>query len=325
MLQEGCESIRLSGNINIKELVTGIVLAVLGHEDEETNTFVVEDHCFCGPIATPMLAELQTENKYVLLVSGLGFSRNPTKELLYARENLVDYLTGGLDGEMDSRFAGVCRVIIAGNLVGKKVKKEETELMRLAGPDWSNRNRAYSTNVIKEADEWLVKLARHIEIDILPGETDPCSMLLPQQALHPAMLPQCSQLNSVRCVTNPYSARIDNILFTGSSGQSVDNIRAFSEMDESVEIMQKQLEWNHIAPTAPDCLHCYPFIEQDPFIFPQRPHVYFAGNQPSFNTLRYEPEANEITRIVSFPDFETQMLAVLIRLNDLSCSLVSFA
>lgn len=48
--------------------------------------------------------------------------------------------------------------------------------------------------------------------------------------------------------------------------------------------MQRTLACRHLAPTAPDTLTCYPFTDDDPFILPATPHVYFAGNQPEFAT-----------------------------------------
>lgn len=33
---------------------------------------------------------------------------------------------------------------------------------------------------------------------------------------------------------------------------------------------------------APDTLGCYPFADDDPFIFEYCPEIYFAGNQDAF-------------------------------------------
>lgn len=46
--------------------------------------------------------------------------------------------------------------------------------------------------------------------------------------------------------------------------------------------MQLSLAWGHLVPTAPDTLTTYPFVDRDPFVVTQPPHVYFVGNQPSF-------------------------------------------
>jgi DNA polymerase delta subunit 2 len=51
-----------------------------------------------------------------------------------------------------------------------------------------------------------------------------------------------------------------------------------------LEVMDKLLQWRHLAPTAPDTLTCYPFHDLDPCIIHTAPHVMFAGNQPEFAT-----------------------------------------
>ena len=51
---------------------------------------------------------------------------------------------------------------------------------------------------------------------------------------------------------------------------------------ESLDLMASSLRWQHVAPSAPDTLACYPYKDRDPFYVAQSPHVYFAGNQPAF-------------------------------------------
>ena len=42
--------------------------------------------------------------------------------------------------------------------------------------------------------------------------------------------------------------------------------------------------------TAPDTLGCFPYVDKhkDPFVIQALPHVYFAGNQPAFQTKLLE-------------------------------------
>jgi DNA polymerase delta subunit 2 len=49
-----------------------------------------------------------------------------------------------------------------------------------------------------------------------------------------------------------------------------------------INIMENNLEINHICPTTPDTLRSYSFTENDPFIVSDAPHVYFCGNQPIY-------------------------------------------
>lgn len=326
ILQESSETIRLSGNVDVSSLVTGVVACVLGHEDEDGNSFAVEEICFAGPSVQPIQRIVQNEEpKYVMLVSGLGFSLNASEELVEAREMLFDLLTGRNDNEMNRKAARIVKLIVAGNCIGKNVRQTEANLIAKNGRQWSNRNNtAYTAPVVRQIDQWLFELGKHIEIDVLPGETDPASVMMPQQAFHPAILPKCSQLQSIRCTTNPYGSIIDRTQFLGTAGQPVNSIRVYSEIDDSIQIMCRQLEWSHLAPLAPDCLHSYPFKDKDPFIIESSPHVYFSGNQPNFNTMMFDQNGIQ-TRLLSLPEFETSFIAVLLDLNSLDVEICSFA
>eukprot|EP00122_Pirum_gemmata_P014637 Pgem_evm1s13652 len=46
----------------------------------------------------------------------------------------------------------------------------------------------------------------------MPGKSDPANYTLPQQALHPCLFPASrAYKGNFETVTNPYSARIENI------------------------------------------------------------------------------------------------------------------
>jgi DNA polymerase delta subunit 2 len=48
------------------------------------------------------------------------------------------------------------------------------------------------------------------------------------------------------------------------------------------------LSWRHVAPTAPDTLGCYAFMEEDPFVILDCPHVFYAGNQAQYGSSLLE-------------------------------------
>lgn len=94
---------------------------------------------------------------------------------------------------------------------------------------------------------------------------------------------------------------IDLCSLLGTSGQNLDDIDLQSTIDNRVQILENCLKWNVIAPTCPDTLSktssfdfpirspeigsgCYPYVKNDPFIITETPHVFFAGNQPQFET-----------------------------------------
>ncbi|CAN8007826.1 unnamed protein product, partial [Ixodes pacificus] len=130
---------------------------------------------------------------------------------------------------------------------------------------------------------------RSVQVDVMPGEADPSGALLPQQPLHQCLFPEASQRGTLRCVTNPYQFDLDKgIRVLGTSGQTVSDVRRFSNIDDPLDVLEKTLQWRHMAPTAPDTLSCYPFLDKDPFIVDACPHLYFVGNQDSYATRTFK-------------------------------------
>lgn len=70
----------------------------------------------------------------------------------------------------------------------------------------------------------------------------------------------------------------------GSSGEPIKDIKKYSKLDNELEIMQKTLQWRHIAPTCPDTVPCTPCIDTDPFTIYNCPAIYFSGNCKEFAT-----------------------------------------
>ena len=46
----------------------------------------------------------------------------------------------------------------------------------------------------------------------------------------------------------------------GTSGQPVDDVKRYSDIEDSLDILERMLEWGHIAPTAPDTLSEYSIL-----------------------------------------------------------------
>lgn len=68
----------------------------------------------------------------------------------------------------------------------------------------------------------------------------------------------------------------------GTSGQNIDDIDKYVDTVDRVKMAESCMYWRHIAPSAPDTLWSHPFQDKDPFIIEKSPHVYFVGNQPTF-------------------------------------------
>lgn len=91
-----------------------------------------------------------------------------------------------------------------------------------------------------------------------------------------------------------------------------------SEMD----VLEMTLRSRHIAPTGPDSLPCYPFVDSDPFVMGNDdvPHVYFAGG-----CQRFETKVFEGVRLVCVPNFDSTKEAVKLNLVTREVEVLSFA
>ncbi|RWS30482.1 DNA polymerase delta subunit 2-like protein [Leptotrombidium deliense] len=324
-LQDNRESVRLMGTLNVKSFVTGISVALLGYEDDDGNNFIVEDYClpiFLDYVERPLTI---SGDKYVAIISDIGFSLRSNVNLISARNMFRDFVTGNTHFKINEDKAGkIVKVIVAGNCVSREVRILEQQENQKNLLSWNKKVRPFTLEIMQMIDNFLVTLGKFVDVDVMPGNHDVTSGMLPQQPIHPCLLPKSSVFESVRCVTNPYSAKFDNVLFLGTSGQNVDSIRQYSSYDDTLEIMEKTLLWRHIAPTAPDTLQSYPFADKDPFVLHECPHVYFAGNQTTFNTKLHKGPNGQLTRIIAVPQFESSFNCILVNLRNLDCELVAF-
>jgi DNA polymerase delta subunit 2 len=96
--------------------------------------------------------------------------------------------------------------------------------------------------------------------------------------------------------------------------------------DDRLQTLQRSLEFQHLAPTAPDTLGCFPFADQsdDPFVVRACPHVYFAGNQPRFESTLLTGPNGQRTRVIMVPDFQKEHTCVLVNLETLDCRPMNF-
>ena len=92
-----------------------------------------------------------------------------------------------------------------------------------------------------------------------------------------------SETNSLQFVTNPYSFTVDSMLFMGTNGSNIKDMRMYSKgfKETPLDALEQTLRMRLIYPTCPDTLRGYP-VKNDPFLISKAPRVYFAGNQPSF-------------------------------------------
>lgn len=310
----------------VDSLITGVVAGLRGVLDGKTGLFHVDQVLPLGVTAAPERAPApaSARRRLVALASGLSFS-SPTAGL--AAQMAVGWLTGRLGGEADVALAAdVCRVILAGNCVDSLENTVPVSGSAASASSSLKRQHltfgdvpAVSTAALGACDLMLASLGLSVSVDLMPGPADPTNWLVPQQPVHLAMFPTACRLASVSSTTNPYSATIDGCTFLGSAGQPLDDLARYVAFGERIELLQRTLDWRHMAPTAPDTLHSFPFVAADPFIIQDVPHVYFAANQPAFATTVHCG-----VRLVLVPSFVTTHQIVLIDLLTLETRTVTF-
>ena len=98
----------------------------------------------------------------------------------------------------------------------------------------------------------------------------------------------------------------------------------YSEKGTAQSVMRDQMQQRHLCSTAPDTLACFPFVNEDPFILREAPHVYFVGNQAAFASDIVTGDDGQSVRTVSVPSFAHTGSIVLINLRTLESRCVAF-
>lgn len=254
-------------------MVTGISCALLGTADDK-GRFIAEDYTYAD--FRPQVPRPIFENPaFVVFISGLDLINSSN---FAVNLQLFTFWLSGLCDLAPYDPSKISRVIIAGNCIRNKPEEHKPSISML-----SRRPESCETiDAVTILDKFLHQLGQNIDVDIMPGENDPSNHILPQKPMHFCMFPKSGVYKSVNQVSNPYFCSIGGVRIMGTSGQPVKDVMRYSEITDPLEVLESCLQWNHLAPTAPDTLGCYPFYENDPFIIEECPHVFFAGNQDEF-------------------------------------------
>ncbi|KAJ1910879.1 DNA polymerase delta small subunit Cdc1 [Tieghemiomyces parasiticus] len=308
-LEDESSRVTLTGAVvRAAGLATGAVIAVLGTENL-VGDFEVEAVTFPGLAPQPALPA-RTEDRYVALVSGLQLAGRPPSLGL---ELMTEFLTGCLGGPGDQALAAaVTRLVVVGNALGS----ESAGALELAGGDGAAG--------LKALDGYLSAWAALMPVDLMPGADDPANHVLPQQALHISLFPRAGRLSTFESVTNPAWFDVDGVSLLGTAGQTIDDLVKYGTATAPIDVAERSLRWRHMAPSAPDTLWCYPFAEKDPFVLESTPHVYFIGNQATFQSRLTQGSDGQVCRIVCVPDFSHTSTLVLVNLRTLAAHTVSF-
>jgi DNA polymerase delta subunit 2 len=242
----------LTGSLQsiVSELVTGVVIALKG-QISDIGEFVVNDHLFSYEVqpvdelteySTSSFRSLETapvDGKYLLFLSGLQIgiaSDNHVNDV--AIQLLVDFLSGKYGDENFAKLASrISRVIIAGDSVVHPDNESYRERFS------SHKHRESLANPSKQLDLWLAQLLSSVQVDIMPGSSDPANISLPQQPFHSCLFPHSSRYNTFERVSNPNQFKIDNVEVLGHSGQPVSDIVRQTYTGETAGMASEEPEY----------------------------------------------------------------------------------
>ena len=282
MLEDESGRLRLVGTpLELSILVTGCIIAVMGTENANGDFEIID-------MKVPDLApqpqrwerdlalaerdhksavrdlEKKVQGSKIAIVSGLSISGEGGDTLTL--DLLMEYLLGEACGPSTQNETGrISRLIIAGNsiLEGTPLLLRDEIEAKKASKKYGYDSTAYNPAPTQRFDEFLATLLPSIPITLMPGEDDPANVSLPQQPIHPAMLPRSRNYGAppgstepgwFDSVTNPWEADIDGWRIMGNGGQPIDDIFRYVEGDERLDMIENLLRWRCGAPTAPDTL-----------------------------------------------------------------------
>ncbi|VEN64633.1 unnamed protein product [Callosobruchus maculatus] len=304
----------LLGNIDGKTLVTGITCALLG-KDIGKGKFQVKE-CLFADYRPQIEHPVFSDDLYVVFASGLEFVNS--HKFLPNLEMFIFWLSGMLG--CDDTVSKIARVILAGNSIRCKAEEHFSSISLTARVPESQE----TIEAVARFDSFLKQVCQLVAVDVMPGKHDPSNHILPQKQMHFCMFPKSKVYKSFTPVTNPYSFSLDKLRILGTSGQPIDQILHYSDVADPLDAMEKCLQWNHIAPTAPDTLGCFPYYDRDPFIINDCPHVFFTGNQQQFDTRMVTGEKGQQVTLIAIPEFSSTFEVAVLNLKDMSCRPMSF-
>ena len=285
MLEDESGRLRLIGTpLQTEMLVTGCIIAVMGTENADGDFEIVdlkvpdlprqpqrwERDDAAGVLAKSSTKEekQRTGGGIVAIISGLGISGDEADSL--SLDLLMEFLLGEAGGSAEQHEAShISRLIIAGNSLAESAPLPSRDDLsgKKNGKKYGYDSSAYNPAPTIHLDTFLSTLLPSLPITLIPGDTDPANVSLPQQPIHSALFPQSRAYAAMPgsgepgwfdSVTNPWEGDVDGWRIMSTGGQPVDDVYKYVDGDERLEMMESMLRWRCGAPTAPDTLCEYP-------------------------------------------------------------------
>ncbi|KAK6102666.1 pold2-prov protein, putative [Brugia malayi] len=307
--------VRLSGDFVMDEVATGCVVGIYGRQ-LDNDIFQVIKIIWPSKAPQPTYPVLN-DDRYIAFVSGFSFTGQADAEKIFSLDLLQKWLCGLLplfEKERDIVERTV-RLVVAGESVA--ITEQGREFTTAARYLIKNEE-CPNVECVAHMDKFLSKISNLLEVDVMPGLGDPSTYLMPQQPIHRAVFVMGSKYGRMlNLVTNPYEFSVEGVHILGTSGECLSDLKRFTKTLSGVELLSKVLDWQHLAPTIPDTVDGFPFIDRDPFIIESFPHILFAANQPEASHALVEFEGNRRTLLLSVPSFTKTFSMVLVNLRNL--------
>jgi DNA polymerase delta subunit 2 len=101
--------------------------------------------------------------------------------------------------------------VICGNSL--KEPDEEDLIRRTAKNQFGTEMIQYDPKPLRALDEIINVVASSMNVDMMPGNSDPASRMLPQEPLHKALFSKARCYSSFSTVTNPYEFTCNGIRY----------------------------------------------------------------------------------------------------------------
>ena len=336
-----------NSKININEFVSGIPVAFKGKLNDK-GAFIVDDYLFYEPeensendkdTATPMDIETNTleQNKnLILFISNLRIG-NPDEKLngknSNARTMLVDFIqNNNLNDKFSNISKRIKRVIFLGSSAYVNDKIEQLEKGSFL------RAEEYKTelNTIIEnytmLDKYLKLISDYIHVDLVNSIEQNDGVYFPQNPNSQLVfLENMRNINAnvLNLESNPFIFDIYSQKtkvkknFLGTSGENINSIMQYTDINNPLIAMKKTIEWGHLAPLAPDTLRIYPYSSTDPLVLKKIPDVYLISGKNDLNK-ELTTIHNKNILLVELPDFSKTNKGVIYNIDDDKLSEINF-
>lgn len=331
MLEDESGRLRITGlTIARNSFVTGCVIACLGTEQADGSFNVIatqsadlprqpqrwERDTSSAAVKGKNIKQKREKSGKVAFVSGLEITGSADDDI--SLDLLMEYMTGeATTPTCQTSVSKISRLVIAGNSLSNSspIPSREEFASRKANhkKHYGYDASAYNASPSERFDELLSEILPTIPITLLPGPSDPSTVAIPQQPLHPALLPRSrvyanlpvqsnETLQGLDSVSNPWEGDIEGWRVLGTGGQTVDDLLKYVEDNEALDVMEAMLRWGCVAPTAPDTL-CMSPIPLYPLMLHRLDSDNMQGATPSKIQTRF-----------SYPIVRTSILQAIKRI-----------